>query len=387
MKCREVRYYLIDYLEGNLIDEMREEISLHINKCNSCRKKYRESKAALRSSGTLKTKIHEGGEFWESVSDHNEIDPGFNLPAILYMPLKRRDDPEYRLKSRKRLLHSRWIAVAAPVSAVLLAVLIAIFYFYKTSASFWPVVTLQGSPTIGDEKINETGIIPVGEWLKTDSHSKARVKIGMIGQVDVGPGSELQLISTKDKDYKIFLKEGKISAKTRASANFFSVLTPSALFKDISCTYTIEVDNKGSAFLQVTEGNILVRSGDENEIVPAGAVCEAPRNYHLGTPYFLNASTEFKAALARFDYGQKTYIDIETLAANARDKDALSLWYLLRRAEPGELKIIFDRLSEICPPPEGVSFEGILSGNNDMLFKWWGKLGYSKESLWHSIKG
>jgi hypothetical protein len=111
------------------------------------------------------------------------------------------------------------------------------------------------------------------------------------------------------------------------------------------------------------------------------------KNHQPGTPYFLSASTEFKAALSRFDSGNNSKQNIEKVIENSGKKDALSLWYLLRKAQPGELKLIYDRLAEINPPPEGVSSEGIISGNTDMLFKWWEKLGYSKESLWKSING
>lgn len=386
-KCREVKYYLNDYLEGKLIDEMREQIALHINKCSSCRTVYRELITEHKLSGTLRTKIHEGGEFWESSSEQNESDPYLNLPSILYSPLKRREDPGYRLRTGKRFLHSRWIAVAAPAGAVVLAVLIAILYFYKTTASFWQVETLKGSPVVGNEKIEDSGVIPLGEWLSTDMHSSARIKAGMIGYIDVDPASKLQLVNTKDKNYKIYLNSGKISVNTHGTASYFSVLTPSATYTDLGCSYTIEVGKNGSSFLHVDEGKVLISAGKEKEIIPEGAVCETMKNHQPGTPYFLSASTEFKAALSRFDSGNRSKQNIEQVIENSGKKDALSLWYLLRKAEPGEIKLIYDRLSEINAPPEGVTCEDIITGNTDMLFKWWDKLGFSKESLWQSISG
>ncbi len=387
MKCREVKYYLNDFLEGKLIDEMREQISLHINKCASCRTMYRELKTEHKLSGTLGTKIHEGGEFWEGISDQNESDPYLNMPSILYSPLNRREDPGYKLRTGKRFLSSNWIAVAAPVSAVVLAVLIAILYFYKSSASFWQVETIKGFPVVGNEKIEDSGVIPLGEYLSTDTHSSARIKAGMIGHIDVDPASKLQLVNTKDKNYKIYLNIGKISVKTHKAANYLSVLTPSATYTDLGCSYTIEVGKNGSSFLHVEEGKVLISAGGDKEIIPEGAVCETMKNHQPGTPYFLSSSTEFKAALSRFDAGNSSKENIEKVIENAGPKDALSLWYLLRKAEPGEIKLIYDRLSEINAPPEGVSCDHIITGNTDMLFKWWEKLGFGNESLWKSIQG
>ncbi|HSD62959.1 MAG TPA: hypothetical protein VLB50_04145 [Ignavibacteriaceae bacterium] len=387
MKCREVKYYLNDYLGGKLIDEMRNEIWLHLNKCHSCRKRSGELKVILKSSGTLHKEIHQGGELWEGISELSENDPEFNLPAILYSPLKRKDAPQYELKFRKRFIRSKWIGIGAPFSAILVAVLISVLYFSKTTPAFWQVESLKGTPVAGSVKIDDSGILPVGEWLTTDSRSKARLKMGMTGEVDVDPGSAVQLVSTKENDYKIYLKLGKIHAKTWAPANLFSVIIPSAYVIDPGGTYTIEVDKSGSSFLQVSNGNVVIKSGSDKEIVPAGAVCETMKNRDPGTPYLLNTSTEFKEALSRFDFGNRTQEDLEAVLDNAGVKDALSLWYLLRNARPDDVQLIYNKLAELVPPPGVVTCEGIKNGNGSMLLLWWEKLGYGKKSLWNSIKG
>jgi hypothetical protein len=386
MKCREVRYYLTDYHEGKLINEIRKEISLHLQKCRSCNKRSVELKAALRSAGTLNKKIHHGEGFWEGVSDQNENDPEFNLPAILYSPLKTRDDARYKLKSGKRFFRSGWIALGAPLAAVLLAVLISVLYFSRTKPAFWEVETLKGTPVVANVKINGSGTLQPGEWLITDSHSGARLKAGITGEVNVQPGSEVQLVDTKDRGPEIYLKKGSIYTKNWIPAKHFSVITPSVSAVDLGSSYTIEVDENGSSFLHVIEGYIAVGSGKYEEIVPAGAVCEAIKNNEPGTPYFLNASTEFKAALSRFDSGNGTQDDLETILENSDSKDALSLWYLLKYARPDDVKPIYDRLAELLPPSAGVTYEGIRKGDNKMLLMWWEKLGYGDRSIWDSLK-
>ena len=387
MKCREVKYYLDEYISGKLIDEMRKEISLHLKKCHSCRKKAREVRMTLKSSGTIRKKIHQAEGFWETVSDVNDYDSDFNLPAILYSPLNRRDDPRYRIKLRHRIIRSRWIAVGAPISAILIAVLVSVLYFYRSNPSFWEVESLKGTPVAGSEKIDGTGNLPVGHWLKTDSHSSARIQAGLAGEVDVNPGSAVKLLDTKEPGYKIYLKLGKITAKTPGSPQMLSVVTPSASSLDRGSRYSVEVAEDGSSFFSVTSGSIIIKSGGENEIVPAGVVCETVKDKGPGTPYRLNSDTEFKSALSRLDFGNGTEDDLETLLDNAGRQDALSLWYLLRDAEPGEVQQIYNRLAELVKPPAGVTYEGIKVGNNTMLLKWWDKLGYGSKSLWDSIEG
>ncbi len=387
MKCREVKYYLDDYMGGKLINEMRKEISLHLKTCHSCRKKARDLRMTLRSSGTIHEEIRHGEGFWETVSDTNQFDPDYNLPVILYSPLRRKDNPGSRVKLRHRILRSRLIAVGAPISAILLAILISALYFYRTNPSYWEVESLKGTPVAGNEKIDGTGNLPVGQWLKTDPNSSARLQAGLAGEVDVNPGSAVKLLDTREPDYKLYLKFGKIRAYTPGSPKMLSVVTPSATSLDLGSNYSVEVAKDGSSSFSVASGSIIINSGGENEIVPAGVVCETVKNMEPGTPYRQNADTEFKEALSKLDFGQGTSEDLETLLDNANHQDALSLWYLLRDAQPAEVKPIYNRLAEFVKPPEGVTFEGIKMGDNNMLLKWWDKLGYGSKSLWNSIQG
>ncbi len=387
MKCREVKYYLDDYISGKLIDEMREEISLHLNKCHSCRKKAADIGMMRKSSGTIRKKIHHGENFWETASETNDFDPEFNLPAILYSPLKRRDDPRYRVKFRYKILRSRWIAVGAPLSAILIAVIISVLYFYRSNPSFWEVESLKGTPVAGNEKIDGTGNLPAGEWLKTDSQSSARLQAGLAGEVDVKPGSEVKLLDTRAPGYKLYLKFGKITANTPGSPQMLSVITPSASALDLGSNYSVEVDKDGSSFFSVVSGSIIINSDGQKEVLPAGVACKTVKDREPGTPYRINAGKEFKAALSKLDSGNTTDKVLETLLNNAGREDAVSLWYLLRDAGPDEIKPIYNRLADLVKPPDGVTYEGIKAKNNNMLLKWWDKLGYGSSSLWNSIGG
>lgn len=387
MKCREVKYYLNDYMGGKLIDEMRREISLHVKRCTSCRKKARDIRMMHKTSGTLRKELHHGGGFWETVSESNEFDTDFNLPVILYSPLKRNDKSGRGSKFRNKILRSRWIAIGAPLGAILAAILISAMYFYRANPSFWEVESLKGTPVAGNEQISGTGNLPVGQWLKTDSKSSARLQAGLAGEVDVNPGSAVKLLDTKEPDYKLYLKFGKITAYTPGSPKMLSVVTPSASSLDLGSRYSVEVAEDGSSSFSVASGSIIINSGGENEIVPAGVMCETVINREPGTPYRINADEEFKSALTKIDFGVSTSEDLETLLDNAGRQDALSLWYLLRDAEPGEVKPIYTRLAEFVKPPAGVSYEGIKEGDNTMLLEWWDKLGYGSKSLWNSIEG
>ncbi len=379
MKCREVKYYLNDYLMGKLIDEMRSEISIHLKHCHTCRKSASDLKAALKSSGIIRKKIHQSEELWEGISEPNEYEAGFSLPAILYSPLQRDNSQHGKYTFRKKLFRTKWIAVGAPLSAILIAVLISVLYFSKAQPAFWEVEALKGSPTAGSTTFSKSGTLALGDWLTTDSHSKARLIAGMAGEIDVDPDSRLQLLETKDTGCRIFLQSGKIDARIWAPANHFSVITPSAAAIDLGCSYTIEVDKKGSSILKVTDGKLIVKSGGSEEIVVAGTLCETRKNKDPGTPYLADASAEFKEALLNFDFGGRTDEELEAVLESSTENDALSLWYLLKNAKPERVRLIYDRLSELVPPPVSVTYEGIVKKNEKMLKEWWGKMEGGKD--------
>ena len=371
MKCRDVKYYLNDYLMGKLIDEMRTEISIHLKHCHSCRKSASELKAILKSTGVIWKKIHQTEELWEGISEPNENETGFSLPEILYSPLNRGISRQDKYKFRNKLFRTKWIAVGAPLSAVLITVLISVLYFSKAQPAFWEVEALKGSPTAGSTTFSKSGVLALGEWLTTDSHSKARLIAGMAGEIDVDPGSRLQLLETKDTGCRIFLQSGKIDARIRAPAKHFLIITPSATAIDLGCSYTIEVDKKGSSILNVTDGKLIIKSGGSEEIITAGTICETRKNKSPGTPYSADASAEFKEALSNFDFGGRTEEELETVLEKSTEKEAVSLWYLLKNSKPERVRLIYDRLFELVPPPLSVTYEGLLKKNEKMLKDWW----------------
>lgn len=386
MKCKDVKYYLSEYLNGKLIDEMRKEIGLHIKNCHSCNKKSVQLISSLKSTGKIRQKIHQGKDFWEGVSDLNENYSELKLPDILFSPIKRRDDPPYKLRIRKNFLRSKWIAIGAPLASILLAILLSVLYVNKSSPSFWQVESIKGKPTVGNEEIVGLGVLRLGEWLKTDASSEAILKAGLIGEIDIKPGSEIQLFETNDKEYKLYLSVGKIVAKIFSPPNMFIVKTPSAEAIDLGCDYTIEVNKDGSSVLQVTSGWVVFKSGKNESILPAGTACETRIINGSGTPYNYNTSEKFKAALTRFDFYNDREFVLEEILNDAGKQDAISLWYLLKKTNAEEKKMIYNQLVELVPPPANITFEGIMKDDNAMLLNWGEKIGCGSKALWDSVQ-
>ena len=105
-----------------------------------------------------------------------------------------------------------------------------------------------------------------------------------------------------------------------------------------------------------------------------------------GTPYFTDADPRFIRSLDAVDHAPRGDPDrdaaLETVLANARREDAVTLWHLLARLDGDARTEVFSRLAELEPPPPGVSREGVLRGDRAMLDAWWNSLGLGDVDWW-----
>jgi hypothetical protein len=166
----------------------------------------------------------------------------------------------------------------------------------------------------------------------------------------------------------------------------FLVGTPSALAVDLGCAYTLQVDDSGAGILRTRMGWVGFRLNGRDAFIPAGAVGETRKGIGPGTPYFEDASAEFRATLREFDFAkvsdEQRSAELGIVLKNARKSDALTLWHLLSRASPTDRGQVFDALNVSVPAPSGVTREGIERGEPSMLDAWWNELGYDDISVW-----
>ena len=74
------------------------------------------------------------------------------------------------------------------------------------------------------------------------------------------------------------------------------------------------------------------------------------------------------------------------LLVDARKSDALTLWHLLSRVSDADRPGLYDRLAWLAPPPEGVTREGILRLDRQMLDAWWSSFGFGDIYLWRTYE-
>jgi hypothetical protein len=246
----------------------------------------------------------------------------------------------------------------------------------------WQVARLEGLPRIDSKSIADSGALAVGQWLETDGTSRAKLDVSNIGQVEIDPNTRVRLLQTSPAEHRLELARGRLSARISAPPKLFFVNTPSGVAEDLGCAYTLEVDDAGNSVLHVTMGWVSLHLTDREPVVPAGAACATRRDAGPGTPYFEDASEAFRLALQKFDFGPATEQSskasaLEIVLRAARPRDVMTLWYLLARVNRDERGRVYDRMTALAAPPDGVTREGMLNLNQQMMERWQERLGLS----------
>ncbi len=352
------------YYHGELSDEDSRRVGEHLLKCPVCRREFDEIKLGASLAEYL-PHVSAPESMWSG------IEAMLDRPAAKGVEKHSRSSPPLN-----------WYRLAA-INAVLLSVLggVAVWYFTRSPKNSWEVAPLEGAPTVGPNLISAAGRLKVGEWLETNGSSRARINVGNIGQVEIDPNTRVRLVETRVTEYRLALARGRMQATIWAPPRLFFVDTPSAVAVDYGCAYTLEVDDAGRSRLRVTAGWVaLVLNGHES-MVPAGALCETRPGIGPGTPYFEDASEAFRQALGRLDFESGGDEALHVLLAESRTRDALTLWHLFRRVGGAGRVFIYNRLATLVAPPEGVTRDGVVRLDQQMLDRWREKIDDDRFSI------
>jgi len=237
------------------------------------------------------------------------------------------------------------LAAGLAVMAVLAAFAL---WFAARRTRAWEVVRLDGTPSVGSRHIAATGKIREGEWLQTDAASRAEIKVGAIGIVDVEPNTRVRLTAARPSEHRLMLARGDIRATVSAPPRLFLVDTSASTAVDLGCAYTLHVEDSGSGVLRVTLGSVSLEWEGRESLVPAGAMCRTRPHAGPGTPYFEDASSELKAAVGEFDADGEAPA-LARILAESRPRDTLTLWHLLSRVDGPDRGRVLDRIVTLEP--------------------------------------
>ncbi|MEX1128448.1 MAG: FecR domain-containing protein [Vicinamibacterales bacterium] len=286
----------------------------------------------------------------------------------------------------------RVLAVVRPLlmSAAALVLGFAVWFLSGGIRGGWTVQQLAGAPSMNGQALDGHDLLRQGSLLVTDGESRARIEIGRIGQVVVGPDSRVSLVTAGAREHRLSLERGTIHARIWAPPRFFFVETPSAEAIDLGCAFTLHVDEQGAGLLRVTHGWVQFASGGREAFIPQGAVGATRPGVGPGTPRYEDAPPEFAAALDTLDFAEPDDAArtgaLQTVLTTARPRDALTLWHLLSRGAPDDRARVYERLAALAPPPSAVTREAVLQGDRTALRKWWDSFELEGTSFWSRLK-
>jgi hypothetical protein len=284
---------------------------------------------------------------------------------------------------------------ALATAAVGMAAIVAVTFLVHrtkptpTTLAGWDVSDVQGTLRIGQRTISAkegASRLGIGQMLETDSQSRASLQADDTGKIEVDPSTRLRLLSMGSGLKRIALDRGTIHTYIWAPPGQFVVDTPSAVTVDLGCAYTLQVDDSGAGMVRTSLGWVGFKLNGHESFIPAGAACATRPKVGPGTPYFEDASTELRSALARFDFedttSQQRAHDVAIVLSEARKRDALTLWHLLARVDDQRRALVYDGLRQLVPAPAAVTKEGVLRLDQPMLDLWWNELGFDNISVW-----
>ncbi|HET8775677.1 MAG TPA: FecR family protein [Thermoanaerobaculia bacterium] len=268
------------------------------------------------------------------------------------------------------------LAIAAALVLLIALTAFAMRFRWRTGEA-WPIASVTGTPTINGRAITPETRFGIGDELRTDGSSRATVQIARVGELEIAPNSTVTLMQTRGGRHRVRLDRGHVSARVWAPPFTFSVHTPAGLASDVGCAFDLRYDG-GSGEVRVTSGWVDFDGEERSSLIPAGAVAEL-RGENPGSPYYADASHAFRAALRAYDHDTGP---IAAVTAAARPRDAMTLLHLLERAPRADRGPLFDALVRLAPPPTGVTREGVVDRDLEMLDDWRHALGLGGIKRW-----
>jgi hypothetical protein len=337
------------YCHDQLPTQINKKVAAHLLACPSCHADFDEVKLGVKFASQL-----------QLVSAPDVIWP--EIAAQLQQGARRTSFTSF----------AKPLAIAASLLLLIGGALFLLRNTPKPVLISWRVARLNGTPRIGSIGFKDEAKLEIGQWLETDATSRAQLDVAAIGNVQVEPNSRVRLIESKPTEHRLELQRGRLSARISAPPKLFFVNTPSGVAEDLGCAYTLEVDDDGNSVLHVTAGWVSLQLTDRESTVPAGAACATRRGIGVGTPYFEDATSAFRGALARFDFdgAQAKKSAINVVLQEARPRDELTLWYLLSRVNESERGRVYDCMARLTPPPQGITREGVIRLDQRMLEQW-----------------
>jgi len=342
---RHISRQLAAHLDGQLAPPQARQAEIHLRECSLCRAECEQVRWGMQ------------------IIEHL---PLVEAPAALWPWIEAAFEARQRRQTHT-VLWWRWALAAT----VMLALAVAVYWVVaQPSGTRWEVLRLAGSPSVAGKVIGGASRIGAGEWIETDARSRATVKVGEIGSVEIEAGTRVRVVTARPGEHRLALERGGIRARISAPPKLFFVDTAAGTAVDLGCEYALSTDERGYGLLSVTKGWVSFQWKGIESLVPAGASCRTHPQAGPGIPYFDDAPDGLKQALESFGFEKAGDQSLDVILSESRVRDTLTLWHLLSRVDAADRGRVFDRMAALTPLPAGISREQALRLDPRTLDRW-----------------
>lgn len=399
MNCEEIKISLHDFVDELLDENRKKEIEIHLKSCNNCFAEYKRIKKFFDKLKNMPYAVEPPNDIItilseellkKAVEDLAEEKP---QPKVNIRKLKREQIKQEKiLKNARGAIRKSRVTksifttkISAPITSrfsldpkktiltLLPLVLIVVGYFvydFMLINSPWKVRTITGNVIINGQ-ISVSERWDENESLVTDSFSKAVINVPNTARIEVDANSFLILQKAKDKQNRIKLVKGNIRIINSSLMPYLSIEVDHSVIQDRGGTFEISIDDNSIVAIKVDYGYVEIEQKGRTYFIDEGYTCEIRPNYHPGTPYRINAPEELKSEIKKFDYENGGDNSLQQIVALSSESDMLTLLALIERVSESFRSTLFNKISAYFPPPAGVTLEGIVKLDRDMLEKWW----------------
>ena len=261
---------------------------------------------------------------------------------------------------------SGWKTYRIPAAAAVLLVVGTATLLLRPAK--WSV-RAEGLVTVGGAPVTSATRLRPGESLVTGAGSAATVKVGSIGEVQLGAGSLIRLESAAATGHRFVLERGEVHARIWAKPRFFEVVTARVRAIDLGCVYTLRVNDRGAGSLEVFYGAVELVNPGGTIFVPAGNAAGTD-SAGLSVPWPMTSTPAFRAAAVVLSSGARDSLALAALLGGADVRATITLLHLLPRVESSFREPIAARLAALVPPPTGVTIERVLQLDASAMAAW-----------------
>lgn len=247
-------------------------------------------------------------------------------------------------------------------------VLAVVFAAYKIifSAKGWQIISTTGNPKQNSKALNKDDGFEEQSTIETDEISSLSVSIPELGRLSIEPST---VISRTKNEHELKLDKGQIKKFEGDATDILTVLTPLAKIKELykGGAFKLIVNEDGSSSLIVESGWMIITINEFDSYIPKNFGCIISKGKYA-IPYPTDSDPELISLLQNFSGVNDP--SVGTILTLATKKEALSIWHLLQLISTENRSIAFDQLNLLIPVPAGVTKEGILALNKEMLLDW-----------------